>query len=779
MPYLPAAALLLLTAGFYSRLWWPGQILLYRDAYLTFPPVKQYLVDRLAGGDLPQWYPYEGLGLSYIGVVATGVFHPFSVLYFIFSAPQAYRISALISCLLAAFGTFCLGRRIGYSQSGACLAAIAFTCSGFVVSVTEFIPYLHSICLLPFFLVSWERGLRDHLGWMVVPAAIWALTLLNGDIQTGYYYGGIALLWAAGRRLASFRRTLLRFALTGALACLVAAVQLGPTWAMYESSNRADPQFRAQTLVWSTHPLRLITLAAWPNSTTSDSGAVAKAFFGNIELNRALAESLYLGLPVLGLAFLGAWVRRDLWILPAIGSLALLLALGRYGGLYDVFSSVIPLWSAFRYPEKLMGFVTLAAALLAGAGLDAARAGRGCLSPWLGIALLCAGFGVLFRTDSAAHWVTASLAVPPELARDVTSTTGRALLMSAGAALAVWIVLAGADTRRLRTPLPAVFLLTIVAADLALANWQAYVTGPEEAAAFVPQLVRSLSAVEGPLNPGRFRVVTVLTPTRTVPDRLRETLGLQAAVSVSQRQALFPSTNALFGIETFRTAMPAQSPALDQMYFHIGTHGYARFNVAYVIGPKSRILNPKAAEGLIDAVPGYDLILFRNPVPPKPRAYLSRKPETAGAPPDPVALLDRADFRSGEVDVIETADALPPGSQDGDEAVIETYAPEEVRIRTRTGRPAVLVLLDAYAPGWRAELEDGTDLPIRRCNTVVRAVTVPAGLHRVTFTYRTPLLVQGAWASGVGLLFCVGMAFVGSRQARGNRTAAGRPCADR
>src|SRR2546422_8303572 len=40
----------------------------------------------------------------------------------------------------------------------------------------------------------------------------------------------------------------------------------------------------------------------------------------------------------------------------------------------------------------------------------------------------------------------------------------------------------------------------------------------------------------------------------------------------------------------------------------------------------------------------YDLALYHNPVPAKPRAYLSRRPERAVSPVDPAALLARPDF---------------------------------------------------------------------------------------------------------------------------------------
>src|SRR5206468_8903537 len=139
------------------------------------------------------------------------------------------------------------------------------------------------------------------------------------------------------------------------------------------------------------------------------------------------------------------------------------------------------------------------------------------------------------------------------------------------------------------------------------------------------------------------------------------------------------------------------------------------------------------ANSLVAVVPDYDLALFRNPVPPKPRAYLSRRPERATPPVDPAALLRRPDFLNGDVDVIDTTDATLPGPALSGSAVIERYAPEEVRVRTETPHAAVLILLDAFDKGWRATLESGAEVPILRANALVRAVIVPEGVHTVTF----------------------------------------------
>ena len=111
------------------------------------------------------------------------------------------------------------------------------------------------------------------------------------------------------------------------------------------SSERADPAlFFPQTLQWSTHPLRLVTVLASPVGKDADPVALARFFFGTSN-GGFWAESLYLGVPLTGLAILGIWHRRDLLVLTCLGGLALFLSLGRYGGLYELFSQVVPLWS--------------------------------------------------------------------------------------------------------------------------------------------------------------------------------------------------------------------------------------------------------------------------------------------------------------------------------------------------------------------------------------------------------------------------------------------------
>ena len=761
---LAVTVLVSITLAFYHGLWLPGLVLIKRDAFRFFLPLKQYLYERLATGELPQWFPYEGLGRSFIGVTHTGIFHPFTALYFLFTVPNAYRAATLLSCLLAALGAFALGRMLNLSRVGSLIAGVSFALSGYVVSLTDNFPYLYSICALPLFCATLERALKNGGAWTVVPAVIWATVFLNGDVQTGYYFGFIALLWTLARTTGLYRESL-RLALVLCLAGLLAGIQLGPAWGIFMLSERAHSAlFHSQAMDWSTHPLRLATVLASPVGATVDPVVLARVFFGTPKAG-FWSESLYLGVPVTGLALLGAWYRRDLKVFALLGSLALLLSLGRLGGLYDIFFHAVPLWSAFRYPEKLMGVVSFTAAMLAGAGVDALREGKGTLTPWFAAAVLFLGVGGGLRTEAAGAWATGSFGAPADLARAVTSSAAWAFLFSAAAAAGVGVVAAGLKRGALRAEILLAVLIAIPALDLSRANMGAYHTAPVEAATFMPPLAKALQEREGPLAPGRFRMVSIHEDVLVWPKDLMLPLGYHGAASVERRQALDHEHHAQFRLES---ALPYMSGYSSQFAKTLnprsGIEAAARLNVAYYIGRRYHLKDPRFAQALVAQLPPYDLALFTNPVPAKPRAYLSRRPERTASPVDSGALYTRPDFLSGEVDVIETAEAVLPGSAGAGTARIERYEPEDVRVRVETPQPAVLILLDAFEKGWTASLEDGTTLPILRANAIVRAVVMPAGNHVVTFSYQTPLLKTGAWASIAGVLLCIGLIVHARRQ---------------
>ena len=99
------------------------------------------------------------------------------------------------------------------------------------------------------------------------------------------------------------------------------------------------------------------------------------------------------------------------------------------------------------------------------------------------------------------------------------------------------------------------------------------------------------------------------------------------------------------------------------------------------------------------------------------------------------------------------------------QALVTSYAPEQVRVRVSAQRPGLLVLDDAYAPGWEATV-DGRPVPVSRVDYVLRGVPVPAGTHTVTFHY-SPLSWRIGWVvSLVSLVAIVAAMLVGWRRRR-------------
>jgi uncharacterized membrane protein YfhO len=72
------------------------------------------------------------------------------------------------------------------------------------------------------------------------------------------------------------------------------------------------------------------------------------------------------------------------------------------------------------------------------------------------------------------------------------------------------------------------------------------------------------------------------------------------------------------------------------------------------------------------------------------------------------------------------------------------------------------VLSDVYYPGWVATV-DGVETPIHRTNYAFRSVSVPAGDHIVTFTYRPASFRYGIYGSVAGLVICRVLLFGGRK----------------
>ena len=82
---------------------------------------------------------------------------------------------------------------------------------------------------------------------------------------------------------------------------------------------------------------------------------------------------------------------------------------------------------------------------------------------------------------------------------------------------------------------------------------------------------------------------------------------------------------------------------------------------------------------------------------------------------------------------------------------ITKYEPEKVQISAVTSGDGMLVISDAYYPGWYAYM-DGEEVPIFRANYVMRAVSLPEGHHDIEFRYKPLSVIWGVAISFTTLI---------------------------
>ncbi len=83
-------------------------------------------------------------------------------------------------------------------------------------------------------------------------------------------------------------------------------------------------------------------------------------------------------------------------------------------------------------------------------------------------------------------------------------------------------------------------------------------------------------------------------------------------------------------------------------------------------------------------------------------------------------------------------------------AALVAAEPERIIVETDAVRPGILVLTDTFYPGWRVTV-DGAPASLLRANYLFRGVYVPAGAHRVEFTYHPAPFQRGLLVSSLAL----------------------------
>jgi len=695
-------------------------------------------------GQIALWWGTTLGGIPLAGNPGVRVFYPphFALILLPVPLPTALALVNTLSLWVAGIGAYGLARAALRIRRGAALvtALLVMLTPRISANLVGDMFYTAGLCWVP--LALWcFRMLLDRRTWrwaIAAGAALALLAVLNfvmivyvGLLLAAYTLlvlietlrGGIRRRWPDVLRLLGL------LALVGAVAFGLAAFHLLPLlsylpYQIREAMTLADASYLSLPLPFLIHVL-------FPSPFKFPEWEV------------------YMGLLPLLLAPLAARHphRREALIWLAVLVFAVVFALGDATPLYALIVYGVPGFRLLRAPARMWLFAALALAMLAGLGLDHLLGG-GSLSA-RGRRWLAGGASVLAISGAAGRYIY-------RLPAEADWLLG--LLAAAGVLLAMWALLGRHPRPRLAALLVAAVLLDLAPLDMVYGR-------PEpvsEVFAMPPIGRRLLDAV------GEGSLIRVYSVRRELGDHLLTAYGLQSADGLNSFQfagysrlmriasgcrldglaaAVPPCASNEIDPDAYREALP--NPALLGL-----------LNVGYIISPLELPAHPDLQ---LIATAGEER-LYRNRA-VLPRAFALGRAEVLPEA-DLWARMASLDPRAGALlDADQVLGFAPPDNDFFTPAQIVLYTPNELRIDVDMPGDGLLVVGEAWVPGWQARV-DGQPAPVLRVDGALRGLYLPAGVHHVRLVFMPPALQAGLVLLGVTSLACAAALLLDRLRAR-------------
>jgi hypothetical protein len=680
--------------------------LVLRDVLTSHLPLKWFGAAELAAGRIPATNPGWALGQPFRGDPNALAYYPGNLLYLVLPFWSAFNLHYLLHWLLALVGMRRLAHELGQGEWAALAAGCTYAGSGYLISALTFYNLLAVAAWAPWLLAGLARPSRR--GTLAAGVA-GGLMLLAGEPLSAALVAPLALLVAVRRR--GWRAGLGAAAASGVLAGLLALPQLVSTLLVLPATYRATHGVPAAQAAANSLELWRLWELVLPLPWGALSEAPPRSHWATGILPWApYVLSLHVGVVGFALA-LGAGRRR--W--AAVAAAAVVAAWA--GGLAPEATARLTL-GLFRYPQKLLFPFTLAAALLAGWGLERAtgdrRRGR-----------LIAAAGIVLLAAALLAWTR-----PAELA----ATLGR--LFAPGAPPAVLAAQAAAWTRGL---LAAGALLVATAAALTR-RWPALVVAAQVAGlAQLAPLVATVPVGElerpAPWSVARSRPTVVATTAVDYPWEPRPPYpGAAHAMAARQaldRDLLEPPFATLAGLRSplAPNLTGFSSPEQVHLAAQLARADWpARWRWLGRLGVATLTRDGRGATGVAprETIERHGVRLERVEV-PAPRDFPFR-PRRVVATASPAEAWSRV--AGGELDPdTVTAPRVVAQGANGRVATLSEL-PDELLLEIE-GDGGLVVVERAWSPRWRATLAAGASLPTLPADLVLLAVEVPPGRHRV------------------------------------------------
>jgi hypothetical protein len=657
------------------------------------------------GTGIPLWNPYVFSGTPFIGDPQTQMFYPFVWLSLFFNSDLLFGWWFIFDVFLIGAFTFLFARTLTLSKYAALFSAITFMFSATVVLrvYAGHLSILDALVWFPLILLFYERSFTHNRILNGLGAGIaMALMVLSGMVQIALYGMFVCFVYLIARTfffttIPTFKDKIKHLAIVAFLSLFlcaaVSAIQILPTWEYSQFSNRdvgVDYQF-STTLSLPASALETLII---PDALGNPLGPITHNF---VSPPVSYWEfGIYLGILPLFLVALALIFHRTryVFLFLFLALFSLLFSFGAYFPLYRIFYDLIPGFSMFRVPARMLFAFTFSLAVIAGFGIDVIFNSRISVKHT---------FGSVFG-KSVLYPVCACIAAASGLILLVSLLTRLFDIMYLMPAFLGWVAFVAVfciGPVFLKSDTPAkshinvlkIVVICILILDLFSFGMRFIDTKPPSEVFKNPDFV---SVIKNETDP-YFRIY--------------DETGLLNQ-NIAYRNNLFLiSGYAPTWLKEYRTFFVQSQPDLYNAGPESWNQGATiknfdilRFlNVRYIITKRHYDSNI-GVSGLECVYDNDSVLVYRLNV-TYPRAY----------------LIPVSEFGNDTPLLVQPAQ-------------IVRYSPNSIVVNVTTLNPRYLVLSEIYYPGWTAR-DNSNTLEILRYHDVFRAVYLDPGTHQVSFTY--------------------------------------------
>jgi hypothetical protein len=702
------------------------------DIPTAYYPWWSYARESIRAGSVPQWNPYALGGTPFYANAQSALFSPFSLPLWLLPFNYAFGIAAAMRLWVTAFGTYLLCRELRLSFWASVFGGLAFGFSAFSILWLSY-PVLSVLSLLPLALWLATRIVRtgsgaDGLGLVLVLA----LALLGGHPGSElhlYTILGLYTLMAAALLEAPVRGRLERVGIVASsmlvAAALTAFVLIPVARAVPGTTGVEVRSGSALTVPWAA--MRTLFFPDW-------WGRPSGIFLGGpFNYNE---RTVYAGAVTLLLA-VGALFVRGRWRTSLPFAILALLGFEAAFGLEPV------AWTLDRAPAlsndrnaRLSLLIQLGGAVLAAIAFDAFLSrppSHLALATLLGTAGAVVGGGVVATHASFQDFRTAlhHFRTGDDFAR---AHVVELVTVGWWALLAALLLAALLARRRTGAVVFGAVVLVLAFLDAGhFARGYNPMAPPDRAVPIEPPVVRFLKA-----RADGERVVglgVVLPPDVSMLYGLEDVRGNDPPYPDRRYFRFFRLINPRQSLGDW-LAVPQLTPRTRRLLNLL--------NVRYIVSaPVSRIV---AAPGLTAEYRAGDAVVYRDHR-AITKAYVPAVVKRVGSEAAVLSHLSSPSFEPRREALVERALGVGAGSG---RVHVRHAGASRVDLDVRLARRSLVVLTNAFHPGWRVMVDGRSHVPVR-VDSVIQGVVVDRGVHSVRWSYRTPGLDTGIEVSGAGI----------------------------